>query len=165
MNKLNPSRTILIFKDQNYNTDKIKGLLSKNQSKNNTVFLFFDNIENSSKAFDELQSNQIKSKYSYYKSFFRITKEINELSLDDIKSLISKSLKNVVNSINIINIRIYKYKTDFINSGYLLIDSNDDFNQILKDPIYLNDDQTEFIKYYRFNNRSNEKLNENSNNE
>ena len=152
MSKLNPSRTILIFKNQNYDVDNFDGLLSKNKSKNATTFLLFDNIDNAIKAYTELQVKQIQCKYSYYKSFLRITKDIDNLSLDDIKSLIEISLKKNINDINIVNIKIYKYKTDFINSGYLLIDNINDFNKILKDVIYLNDEKTEFIKYYRFNN-------------
>ena len=165
MSKLNPSKTILIFKNQKYDDSDFEGLVTKSTSKNDTTFLLFNSIENSEKAYTELQSKQVQCKYSYYKSFFRINKKIDGLSLEDIISLITTCLKKDVKDINIINIRVYKYKTDFINSGYLLVDNIDDFNKIIKDSVYLNDEKTEDIKFYRFNNRENSNEEKNTSNQ
>ena len=50
MSKLNPSKTILIFKNLNDDDSNFEGLVTKNTSKNDTIFLLFNSVENSEKA-------------------------------------------------------------------------------------------------------------------
>lgn len=140
-------RTLLIMKEQNsIKLDNVaKDFLSKSKSR----FVEFNSLQDSKAAFDKCSSDNIKCKYAYYNSFIRLKNIKPDTDEEELKNNIIDKLKEQVNDVNLIDIKLFKKNDKLINSGYVIFDKLDDLNNIItKQKIELPNNQN--ILFYKF---------------
>ena len=147
-------RTLLIS-NQHHDYELVhSGIKNIHTTDNGSRFVVFDTVENASKAYEFLVSDNITTKYSYYKSFFRL----RDIDLDQDYNTLKNSILNVLSShnLNVIYFKFYTKNKKLIGSGDLTIDTKESIDSLINDKnIKINDG---VINFYRF--KLNTKLDE-----
>lgn len=141
------SRTLLLKEvgDQEF---KYEGLQQVEKSPQGNLFLVFDTLDNSRKAFKDLRINKVNCKYSYYKLFFKSTNLDTTKTYDELKSSFLKLLTNTVSGLNVLYFKYYRKDGSFTGSGDFVVDRKVDCDSIVK-ARSLKLGESEFT-YYRY---------------
>merc|ERR1712188_111508 len=127
------------------------GLINCYISNNGFTFLTFNDIECSTKAYNDLKNNNNnKVKYSFYKIFLRFKTE--QLTNDyNFFTLREKIIKNINEKLNIdnINIKLYTKDKKIIGSGEIIVDTKDALDLLLKERTLKLDDIID-LNFYKF---------------
>jgi hypothetical protein len=152
------SRTLLL-KEVGDKEFKYEGLQQVEKSPQGNLFLVFDTLENSRKAFKDLRVNKVNCKYSYYKLFFKSTNlEVDKL-YDDLKLSFINLLRDNVNGSNVLYFKYYRKDGKFTGSGDFVVDRKVDCDALVKSRI-LKLGELEYT-FYRY--RTQRRLSEESN--
>jgi len=141
------SRTLLL-KEVGDREFKYEGLQQVEKSPQGNLFLVFDTLENSRKAFKDLRVNKVNCKYSYYKLFFKSSNLDTSKSYDELKSSFLKLLSDTVSSLNVLYFKYYRKDGKFTGSGDFVVDRKVDCDDIVKART-LKMGESEFT-YYRY---------------
>ena len=141
------SRTLLL-KEVGDKEFKYEGLQQVEKSPQGNLFLVFDTLENSRKAFKDLRINKVNCKYSYYKLFFKSTNLESERSYDELKSSFLKLLGDNVNGINVLYFKYYRKDGKFTGSGDFVVDRKVDCDSLVKSrTLKLSESEYTFYRY------------------
>lgn len=150
-NKIKPSKTILIFKNQDYNLPDNIEINNKFTSNNGNVFIEANTISDSENIFKSLKEQNLNIKYSYYNIFFRLYKEnLNDLTLDNLNELLSKNLLLQFPNITIINTKFFTKGDNYMGSGYFIVDTFSDYNTIIQNRTIKLDKDEELFNFYPY---------------
>jgi hypothetical protein len=141
------SRTLLL-KEVYDREFKYEGLQNIDKSPHGNVFLVFDTLENSRKAFKDLRINKVNCKYSYYKLFFKSSNLDTTKNYDNLKSSFLSLLSDKVADINVLYFKYYRRDGLFTGSGDFVVDRKLDCDILVTKRI-LTFEQNEFT-FYRF---------------
>jgi hypothetical protein len=151
-----PGRTLLVKSNKPFNLssfDTLKGLVSKAEiNQHNSIFLIFDNIQNSELAHGILGA-EYNVKYSYYKIFISLSGNIETSNLEKTKQeLITYAESNTDSSV--LHIKFYRKDSSYMNCGYLIVDTIDGMKKLISKESTLKQFKTESLSgtFYRFNN-------------
>lgn len=113
------------------NTSTYEGLQSTS-SKNNNLFLTFDNITNSVKAYKRIRSEHSdwRVKFSYYRVFFTMVGLSNTNDYNTVKQSFSKYVSDNTNS-NVLYCKFYRKENNLIGCGDLTVDTLEGMNKLL----------------------------------
>jgi hypothetical protein len=159
-----PGRTILVKSSDNSSIDgtlfdAFEGLVNKAETKSSTsLFLTFDNINNTVKAYNKLRSefSMFHIRFSYYRIFF--TMEGLTDSTD--YNLVKKQLMDYVTeqtSANVLYCRLYRKDDKFLGCGDFTVDTLNSMNMLLSREGNLKEYTLGPLKgtFYRYNNNKN----------
>jgi hypothetical protein len=141
------SRTLLL-KEVGDREFTYEGLQQVEKSPQGNLFLVFDTLDNSRKAFKDLRINKINCKYSYYKLFFKSTNLDSVRSYDDLKTSFLALLTENVKDVNILYFKYYRKDGKFTGSGDFVVDRKVDCDELVKTRT-LKMGESEFT-YYRY---------------
>jgi hypothetical protein len=141
------SRTLLL-KEVGNNEFKYEGLQQVEKSPQGNLFLVFDTLDNSRKAFKDLRINKVNCKYSYYKLFFKSSNLDTNKTYDELKTSFLKLLSDNVTDLNVLYFKYYRKDGKFTGSGDFVVDRKVDCDAIVKART-LQLDESEFT-YYRY---------------
>lgn len=141
------SRTLLL-KEVGDREFTYEGLQQVEKSPQGNIFLVFNTLDNSRKAFKDLRINKVNCKYSYYKLFFKSTNLDTSKSYDELKTSFINLLYYTVNDLNILYFKYYRKDGKFTGSGDFVVDRKVDCDAIIKARI-LKLGECEFT-YYRY---------------
>ena len=125
------SRTLLL-KEVGDREFTYEGLQQVEKSPQGNLFLVFDTLDNSRKAFKDLRINKVNCKYSYYKLFFKTTNLDTNKSYDELKSSFLKLLSDTVSGLNVLYFKYYRKEGNFTGSGDFVVDRKVDCDSIVK---------------------------------
>ena len=156
-----PGKTLLIKLINNMETfdmtllDNINGLVNKtNITPKKTLFITFDSIDNSMKAYYKLYSYAYKNnyivRYSYYKIFFTITGLTNETVYTDTKKKLIEYINTKTNT-NILYCKFYCKNNTYLGCGELTVDTMEGLNIILSDAFKKFEFDTFTGNFYKYN--------------
>jgi len=141
--------------------DNLTGLINKtNLTNNKTLFLTFDNNNNSLNALKILRSksfNKYHVKFSYYKLFFTINGLTDKSDYNESKKGLIDLITNN-NDIQVLYCKFYCKENKYLGCGDLTVDKLEDMNKLLSK----NDGFKEFTfktisgVFYRFNKKKDE---------
>ena len=141
--------------------DNLTGLINKtNLTNNKTLFLTFDNNNNSLNALKFLRSksfNKYHVKFSYYKLFFTINGLTDKSDYNESKKGLIDLITNN-NDIQVLYCKFYCKENKYLGCGDLTVDKLEDMNKLLSK----NDGFKEFTfktisgVFYRFNKKKDE---------
>jgi len=153
-------KTILTNDTKQYDYSKLTGLVEtfnvKSVKESNAVFLKFDTIENAQDALAKLRSEKIRSKPSYYKGFFKIESKMkgpiqtlidakiefmNSATYDELKNTICEMIKKKCDQTEVLFFKFNKNKQTMklSGSGDFTIDTKNDLDLLIKEPLDIND--------------------------
>jgi hypothetical protein len=141
------SRTLLL-KEVGDREFKYDGLQKMDKSPQGNVFLVFDNLENSRKAFKDLRVNKVNCKYSYYKLFFKSSNLDTTKNYDELKGSFLSLLNEKVPGINVLYFKYYRRDGTFTGSGDFVVDRKVDCDALVTNRT-LTSGENEFT-FYRF---------------
>jgi hypothetical protein len=124
------SRTLLL-KEVGDREFKYDGLQKMDKSPQGNVFLVFDNLENSRKAFKDLRVNKVNCKYSYYKLFFKSSNLDTNKNYDELKGSFLSLLNDKVPGINVLYFKYYRRDGTFTGSGDFVVDRKVDCDALV----------------------------------
>lgn len=155
-----PGKTILVSSDWK-NEINVEGVESTHQTDNGARFVVFDTLENARSAFKSLRESGARVKYSYYKSFFRLSNvDLTNSSYDDLKEKV-KSVTTKLGANNILYFKFYTKNGNIIGSGDLTVDTKAALDSLVSS------NDNEFgegsISFYRFKVKRNENDDDSSN--
>jgi hypothetical protein len=141
------SRTLLL-KEVGDREFKYDGLNNMDKSPQGNVFLVFDTLENSRKAFKDLRLNKVNCKYSYYKLFFKSSNLDTSKNYDELKGSFLSLLNEKVPGINVLYFKYYRRNGQFTGSGDFVVDRKVDCDALVTNRT-LKSGENEFT-FYRF---------------
>ena len=141
------SRTLLL-KEVGDREFKYDGLQKMDKSPQGNVFLVFDSLENSRKAFKDLRVNKVNCKYSYYKLFFKSSNLDTTKNYDELKGSFLSLLNEKVPGINVLYFKYYRREGVFTGSGDFVVDRKVDCDALVTNRT-LTAGENEFT-FYRF---------------
>lgn len=141
------SRTLLL-KEAGDKVFKYEGLKNMDKSPQGNVFLVFDTLENSRKAFKDLRINKVNCKYSYYKLFFKSSNLDTTKNYDELKGSFLSLLNEKVPDINVLYFKYYRRNGQFTGSGDFVVDRKIDCDALVTNRTLTSGDN-EFT-FYRF---------------
>lgn len=141
------SRTLLL-KEVGEREFKYDGLQKMDKSPQGNVFLVFDSLENSRKAFKDLRVNKVNCKYSYYKLFFKSSNLDTTKNYDELKGSFLSLLNEKVPGINVLYFKYYRRDGSFTGSGDFVVDRKVDCDALVTNRTLTSGDN-EFT-FYRF---------------
>ena len=157
-----PGRTLLV-KQLNTEDDltllfgDLNGLKSTFKTdKSMSFFLTFDNINNSSSAYDHLKTfdTKLKVKYAHYRVFFTIKGLEENSDYNTIKNLHTKYIEDNTNG-NVLYYKLYRKNNSFLECGDLTVDTKESFDSLMteSDGIrnYTLDDGSLSGSHFRYN--------------
>ena len=115
-------RTLLI---SNEYSEKLSfdGLKETHTTDGGSRFLVFDTIDNARSAYKTLRENGVRTKYCYYKVFFRLKDvELENMEYDSLKDEII-SLANSIEDTNVLYFKFYTRNKTLMGSGDLTVDT------------------------------------------
>jgi hypothetical protein len=142
------SRTLLL-KEVGNKEFKYDGLQTVDRSPQGNVFLVFDTLENSRKAFKDLRVNKVNCKYSYYKLFFKSSNLDTTKSYDELKGSFLSVLDGNVSGVNVLYFKYYKRDGKFTGSGDFVVDRKVDCDSFVTSRT-LKFSDTNDVTFYRF---------------
>ena len=156
-----PGKTLFIKLINNNETfdlnilDTITGLINKtNITPKKTLFLTFDSIDNSMKAYYKLYSQGYKNnyivRYSYYKIFFTMTGLTTETVYTDTKKKLIEYI-NTKTDTNILYCKFYCKNNTYLGCGELTVDTLEGLNIILSDAYKKFEFDTFTGNFYKYN--------------
>lgn len=125
------SRTLLL-KGVDEKEFKYEGLQQVEKSPQGNLFLVFDTLENSRKAFKDLRVNRVNCKYSYYKLFFKSTNLDTTKTYDELKKSFLQLLSDTVSGLNVLYFKYYRKDGNFTGSGDFVVDRKSDCDALVK---------------------------------
>ena len=115
-------RTLLV---SNEYTEKLSfdGLKDTHTTDGGSRFLVFDTVDNARSAYKTLRENGVRTKYCYYKVFFRLKDvELENMEYDVLKEELI-SLANSVDDTNVLYFKFYTRNKTLMGSGDLTVDT------------------------------------------
>ena len=115
-------RTLLV---SNEHTDELSfdGLKDTHTTDSGSRFLVFDTVDNARSAYKSLRENGVKTKYCYYKVFFRLRDvELENVEYDSLKEEVT-TLANSVEDTNVLYFKFYTKNKALMGSGDLTVDT------------------------------------------
>jgi hypothetical protein len=142
------SRTIVISTEKDYTSD-FTGKTNETDGNNRTKFITFDTKENAAIALNTLKDNEVRSKFSYYKMFFRISNmNLNNMTYNDLKDFMRTELVKLNNNLDVLRIRFNRNKDGtFTGSGDLSVDRKDDFDNLLEKKEFVLQEEIKLVLY------------------
>jgi len=137
-----PGRTLLVKSATDASItsnsfDKFEGIISKFETKNyNSYFITFDTIQNALNAFNILNEDTqtYNVKFSYYRIFFKIEHNENDLSeLIDYNKFKHDLITFVTNNTDssVLYFKIYKKDNKYMDCGDFTIDTLEGMNKLV----------------------------------
>ena len=126
-------RTLLVKSKSQLNVDTFNysGLQSKVLSKNNTVFLTFDTVNNSVTAYNDLRKNRdLSVKFSYYRVFFTYDGYNDKTTYDDVKKQMVSYVEKSVGS-KVVYYKLYVKNKALMGTGDMTLDSLDGMTKLI----------------------------------
>jgi hypothetical protein len=155
-------RTLLLKNPTGTNVsyDTLEGLQHKSETKTtNSVFLTFDTVENSLKAYKQLRSEQSETrvKFSYYRLFFTIEGLTDTTDYTTVKQELTKWVESKA-STNMLYCKLYRKDSKYIGCGDFTVDTLSGMNTLLNKDDGLKEFSFGPFKgtFYRFNNTKKE---------
>ena len=154
--KKKAGRTLLVSPDH---TDEfnLTGLVNTHTTATGSRFLEFDTIENSMSAYDKLQEDNVRCKYSYYRVFFRLkdvdlpNAEYDKLK-DSIKAMIAK-----LDNVTILFFKFFTKDQNLMGSGDLTVDTKSGLDALIANQdLEIEEGQDGKISLYRFKMKHND---------
>ena len=115
-------RTLLV---SNENTDELsfEGLKDTHKTDSGSRFLVFDTVDSARSAYKTLRENGVRTKYCYYKVFFRLKDiELENMQYDSLKEQVI-SLANSIDDTNVLYFKFYTRNKTLMGSGDLTVDT------------------------------------------
>lgn len=147
-NRRKAGKTILIKSDNEYSLN-YQGILNVSESRSGAKFVVFDNVENASSALNDLTERNIRSKYSYYKLFFKLRDLKDDSTYDSIKNETIKKISEFDGDSNVLYYKLYRRNDVLSGCGDLVVDSKDTLDKLLQNKSLKINDKTE-VTFYRF---------------
>jgi len=155
-------RTLLLKNPNGTNVsyDTLEGLQHKSETKTtNSVFLTFDTVENSLKAYNQLRTEQsdTRVKFSYYRLFFTIEGLTDTTDYATVKQELTKWVESKT-STNMLYCKLYRKDSKYIGCGDFTVDTLNGMNTLLNKEDGLKEFSFGSFKgtFYRFNNTKKE---------
>jgi hypothetical protein len=127
-----PSRTIVITSPYD-DTMEFVGKLNVENGNRDTKFVTFDTLENAETALESLVADGVKSKFSYYKMFFRLANvDLKTVTYDDLKEMVKDELLKHNSKLNVLFLRFNRNYNEFTGSGSVTVDLKSDFDNLLE---------------------------------
>ena len=155
-------RTLLIlFNDSSLTPSNYEGQfnfegLLITSTKNNGLFLTFDNTTNSVNAYKTIRSEHPdwRVKFSYYRVFFTLVGLSNNNDYNSVKQALSKFVSDNTNS-NVLYCKFYRKENNLLGCGDLTIDTLDGMNKLLSKDNGLKEFKFDSFSgtFYRFNDK------------
>lgn len=150
-------RTLLVTLDNPdlFSSTGYEGLESTS-TKNKSIFLTFDNITNSVKAYKKIRADypDWRVKFSYYKVFFTMVGLSNNNDYNTIKQSLSKFVSDNTNS-NVLYCKFYRKDNNLLGCGDLTVDTVEAMKKLLsKDGLKDFSFDSYSGTFYKFNSKS-----------
>ena len=138
-------RTLLV---SNEHKDELSfdGLINTHVTNSGSRFIVFDNIDNARSAYKTLRETGVKTKYSYYKCFFRL-KDSNLEDYDQVKNSV-KELATSCNDVDVLYIKLYTKNKQLMGSGDLTVDTKEGLDALVSQKEMKFEDGS--ASFYRF---------------
>lgn len=158
-NQVRKAGRTLLLKNSSGTTvsyDTLEGLQHKSETKTtNSVFLTFDTIENSLKAYKQLRTDQsdTRVKFSYYRVFFTINGMTDTTDYATVKQELTSWVESRA-STNMLYCKLYQKDSKYIGCGDFTVDTLSGMNTLLSKDGGLKEFSFGSVKgvFYRFNN-------------
>lgn len=150
-------RTLLVtFPNEiQLNTSTYEGL-QNTSTKNNNLFLTFDNTVNSVKAYKRLRFEypDLRVKFSYYRVFFTMVGLSNNNDYNTVKQALVKFVSENTNT-NVLYCKFYRKDNNLLGCGDLTVDTLEAMNMLLTKENGLKEFNFDSFSgtFYRFNDK------------
>lgn len=138
-----------------FNSTTYEGL-QNTSTKNNNLFLTFDNITNSVKAYKKLRQehSEWRVKFSYYRVFFTMVGLSNNNDYNTVKQSLVTFVSDKTNT-NVLYCKFYRKDNNLLGCGDLTVDTIDGMNMLLNKEDGLKEFSFDSFSgtFYRFNDK------------
>lgn len=115
-------RTLLVSTENNDDLS-FTGQTDTHTTNSGSRFLVFDTVDNAGSAYKTLRENGVRTKYCYYKIFFRLKDvELENVEYDTLKEEVT-SLANSLDDVNVLYFKFYTKNKTLMGSGDLTVDT------------------------------------------
>lgn len=123
-------RTLLVSNEHKEELS-LDGLVNTHTTSSGSRFLVFDNVENARSAYKKLRDDGVRTKYSYYKIFFRL-KDVNleNVEYDELKNSV-KELATSCGNVDVLYFKFYTKNKTLMGSGDLTVDTKEGLDALV----------------------------------
>jgi len=123
-------RTLLVSNEHKDNLS-FDGLDNTHTTSSGSRFLVFDNVENARSAYKTLRESGVRTKYSYYKVFFRLKDvDLDNVEYDELKNAV-KELATSCNDVDVLYFKFYTKNKTLMGSGDLTVDTKEGLDALV----------------------------------
>ena len=107
------------------------GLVNTHTTNSGSRFLVFDNVENARSAYKKLRDDGVRTKYSYYKVFFRLKDvSLDNVEYDELKNSV-KELASSCGDVDVLYFKFYTKNKTLMGSGDLTVDTKEGLDALV----------------------------------
>ena len=123
-------RTLLVSNEHKEDLS-FDGLVNTHTTSSGSRFLVFDNVENARSAYKSLRENGVRTKYSYYKVFFRLKDvDLQNVEYDELKNSV-KELASSCGNVEVLYFKFYTKNKTLMGSGDLTVDTKEGLDALV----------------------------------
>jgi len=127
-----PGRTLLVSNEHKEEIS-FEGLSNVHTTSSGSRFLVFDNVENARSAYKQLRESGVRTKYSYYKVFFRLKDvDLENVDYDELKTSV-KELAASCKDVDVLYFKFYTKNKVLMGSGDLTVDTKEGLDSLVSE--------------------------------
>ncbi len=125
-------RTLLVSNEHKEEVS-FEGMRDTHTTSSGSRFLVFDTVENARSAYKTLREDGVRSKYCYYKAFFRLKDvDLENVEYDKLKEEVT-ALADSLEGVNVLYFKFYTKNKTLMGSGDLTVDTKAGLDKLVSE--------------------------------